>query len=52
MRSNNSKKEFDCVELMREVKAKVSKETKGLNYLDLKKFISFKLKKRKLKLAD
>ncbi|MBY0245194.1 MAG: hypothetical protein K2Q03_07060 [Sphingobacteriaceae bacterium] len=40
-------KEFDTVKFFREVKEKIAKETKGMNFTEFKEYIS----KRKLKLA-
>jgi hypothetical protein len=51
MKTNNKIKDIDCVALMREIKAKVAKDTNGMSLSELKKFMSSKLKRTKLKLA-
>ena len=35
---NKIKKDFDAVKFMREVRDKISKETKGMNFEQLKKY--------------
>jgi hypothetical protein len=44
---NNKEKKFDTVKFFREVKEQISKETKGMTFIEFKEYINC----RKLRLA-
>lgn len=46
-KSSKTEKEFDTVKFFREVKEKIAKETKGMNFSEFKEHLN----RRKLKLA-
>lgn len=50
MNKRKEKKAFDSVKMMREIRDKISQETKDLNYEQLRAYIKEKLKKGNVKL--
>lgn len=49
METKDKIKTFDSVKMMREIRDKISDETRGMTLDQLKKYIAEKLKKSKLK---
>lgn len=45
--NKKNKRDFDAVEMMREIRMKINTETKGMSYMELRKYIDSKLQKRK-----
>ena len=52
METTNKQKTFDAVKMMRDIRDKISLETQGMTFEELKAYIEKKLKKDKKKLAD
>lgn len=51
METTKKQKTFDAVKMMRDVRDKISLETQGMSFEELKAYIEKKLKKNKAKLA-
>ena len=49
METINKKKTFDAVKMMREIRDKISVETKGMNLAELKLYIQSRIKESKYK---
>jgi len=50
MKTNeNTKKSFDAVKMMREIREKISQETQNMTYEELKKYIKSQIKSSGLK---
>ncbi|MCF8232697.1 MAG: hypothetical protein K9J27_10955 [Bacteroidales bacterium] len=45
MKTKNKDKEFDAVKMMREIRNKITSETKDMSYEEFKRYINTKLKK-------
>lgn len=48
METTKKQKTFDAVKMMREIREKISKETQGMTFEELKIYIDKKLKKNKV----
>ncbi len=51
METTKKQKTFDAVKMMRDIRDKISLETQGMSFEELKAYIEKKLKKDKSKLA-
>lgn len=51
METTKKQKPFDAVKMMRDIRDKISLETQGMTFEELKEYIEKKLKKDKTKLA-
>jgi hypothetical protein len=51
METTKKQKTFDAVKMMRDIRDKISLETQGMTFEELKAYIEKKLKKNKSKLA-
>ncbi|MFN7330831.1 MAG: hypothetical protein ACK5UP_15130 [Bacteroidota bacterium] len=49
METKQRKKTFDAVDMMREIRDKITEETQNMNFEQLKKYIADRLKKSHLK---
>ncbi len=49
MKTTKKEKTFDAVKMMREIREKISKETQGMTFEELKAYIQSKLAKNKMK---
>ena len=49
METKEKTKTFDSVKMMREIRSKISIETEGMSFAQLKKYLEEKLKNSKLK---
>ena len=49
METKEKKKTFDAVKMQREIRSKISDETEGMSFAQLKKYLAEKLKNSKLK---
>ena len=45
MKTKNKAKEFDAVKMMRDIRSKITSETKGMSFEEFKSYIDKKLKK-------
>ncbi|MFN5182970.1 MAG: hypothetical protein ACK5D5_08090 [Bacteroidota bacterium] len=50
MKKNKKRKKFDSVQMMREIRDKISAETRDMSFEELQDYIKKKLAKRKTKL--
>ena len=50
MKTNKKEKSFDAVKMMREVRTKISEETKNMSFEQLKEYIKLKLAQKNVKL--
>lgn len=48
MKTNKKEKEFDAVKMMRDIRDKISAETKDMSFEELKKYIATKTEKSEL----
>jgi hypothetical protein len=51
METTKKQKTFDAVKMMRDIRDKISLETQGMSFEELKAYIEKKLRKNKSKLA-
>ena len=51
MKTTKKEKTFDAVKMMREIRAKISEETKNMTFEQLKKYIKIKLDQKNVKLV-
>lgn len=51
MKTNKKDKKFDAVKMMREIRIKISEETKNMSFEQLKDYIKNELMKKKVKLV-
>ena len=49
MKTKEKTKTFDAVKMQRDIRSKISAETQGMSYAQLKKYLAEKLKASKLK---
>lgn len=49
MENKQRKKTFDAVDMMREIRDKITEETQNMNFEQLKKYIADRLKKSRLR---
>ena len=51
MKTTSNEKSFDAVKMMREIRAKISEETKNMSFEQLKEYINLKLARKNAKLV-